>query len=80
MHRDTLLPPVDRAVRRINYTLRYKGAPHLRPAVLDLSFIQSYQLDLLIAFILSMAAAYWGLFYVTRRNRMRVPRESSRNI
>lgn len=50
VHRDFHANALERAVDRLDYTLRYKGADHLRPAVFDISFVQFYLLDVLLAF------------------------------
>lgn len=67
VHRDTLLPPVERAVHRINYTLRYNGAPHLQPAIHRLSVLEAFQLDILIAVCVTIALSVWGFKHLRRR-------------
>jgi len=61
--RDQETHPVDRAVYWSEYVIRHKGAAHLKPASLKLSFVQYYLLDvitvLLTLLITSSAAVFW---------------------
>ncbi|KAF6212157.1 hypothetical protein GE061_012678 [Apolygus lucorum] len=45
--RDRVMAPLDLAVYGVEYVLRHKGAPHLRPAVLDLPWYQYLLVDVL---------------------------------
>ncbi|XP_075222127.1 UDP-glycosyltransferase UGT5-like isoform X2 [Lycorma delicatula] len=51
--KDKPMSPVDTAVWWVEYVLRHKGASHLRPAVLDLTWYQYFMIDILI-FVLAI--------------------------
>ena len=61
--RDQLNSPVDRAAYWVEYVIRHKGAPHLRPPAADLNWFQFYLLDviaccLLIGAFISLISLY----------------------
>lgn len=58
IHRDQPDHPVSRAVYWINYMLRHNGAAHLRAAVYDVSLVQYFLLDVLLA-LGAAAALLW---------------------
>ncbi|XP_049831240.1 UDP-glucosyltransferase 2-like isoform X1 [Schistocerca gregaria] len=62
LFRDRPRPPLEEAVYWLEYVLRHRGAPHLRPASLDLPWHQLLLLDVaalaLAALLLALAAAY----------------------
>nr|XP_023028475.1 UDP-glucuronosyltransferase 2C1-like [Leptinotarsa decemlineata] len=45
---DRPVKPLDEAVFWIEYVIRYRGAPHLRPAALDLKWYQRYLMDIVV--------------------------------
>ncbi|KFQ49232.1 UDP-glucuronosyltransferase 1-1, partial [Nestor notabilis] len=51
LHLDRPIHPMDLAVHWVEFVMRHKGAPHLRPAAHDLNWIQYHSLDV-IAFLL----------------------------
>ncbi|KAM6260358.1 UDP-glucuronosyltransferase 1A1-like isoform 1-T1 [Spheniscus humboldti] len=53
LHLDRPIHPLDLAVHWVEFVMRHKGAPHLRPAAHDLNWIQYHSLDV-IAFLLSV--------------------------
>ena len=44
-------PPLDRAVQAIEYVIRHRGAPHLRPASCRLSMLQREGMDVMIVLL-----------------------------
>ncbi|NWX65842.1 UD11 glucuronosyltransferase, partial [Promerops cafer] len=50
LHLDRPIHPLDLAVHWVEFVMRHKGAPHLRPAAHDLSWVQYHSLDV-IAFL-----------------------------
>lgn len=48
------MPPVETAIWWVEYVLRHKGAPHLRPSALDLTWYQYFMLDILLIVIISL--------------------------
>ncbi|XP_076993134.1 UDP-glucuronosyltransferase 2B17-like isoform X2 [Tamandua tetradactyla] len=55
INRDQPVKPLDRAVFWIEFIMRHKGAKHLRPAALNLTWAQYHSLDV-IGFLLACAA------------------------
>ncbi|XP_075285744.1 UDP-glucuronosyltransferase 1A1 isoform X7 [Opisthocomus hoazin] len=53
LHLDRPIHPLDLAVHWVEFVMRHKGAPHLRPAAHDLNWIQYHSLDV-IAFLLAV--------------------------
>uniref|UniRef100_A0A8D0E6P6 UDP-glucuronosyltransferase n=1 Tax=Salvator merianae TaxID=96440 RepID=A0A8D0E6P6_SALMN len=53
LHLDRPIPPLDLAVHWVEFVMRHKGAPHLRPAAHDLKWIQYHSIDV-IAFLLGV--------------------------
>ncbi|KFV62648.1 UDP-glucuronosyltransferase 1-1, partial [Dryobates pubescens] len=51
LHLDRPIHPLDLAVHWVEFVMRHKGAPHLRPAAHDLNWIQYHSLDV-VAFLL----------------------------
>ncbi|XP_063286094.1 UDP-glucuronosyltransferase 1A5-like isoform X2 [Pelobates fuscus] len=51
LHLDRPIHPLDLAVYWVEFVMRHKGAPHLRPAAHDLNFFQYHSLDV-IGFLL----------------------------
>ncbi|XP_066431804.1 UDP-glucuronosyltransferase 1-6-like isoform X3 [Eleutherodactylus coqui] len=45
LHLDRPINPLDLAVHWVEFVMRHKGAPHLRPAAHDLNWIQYHSLD-----------------------------------
>ncbi len=60
--RDQTDQPLDRAVNAIEYVIRHRGAPHLRPAACRLPLLQREGVDvgiiLFFAFLLLAYVAY----------------------
>ncbi|NXH45975.1 UD11 glucuronosyltransferase, partial [Dicaeum eximium] len=50
LHLDRPIHPLDLAVHWVEFVMRHKGAPHLRPAAHELSWVQYHSLDV-IAFL-----------------------------
>ncbi|XP_078537518.1 UDP-glucuronosyltransferase 1A9-like isoform X9 [Lissotriton helveticus] len=55
LHLDRPIHPLDLAVHWVEFVMRHKGAPHLRPAAHDLNWIQYHSLDV-IAFLLAVVS------------------------
>uniref|UniRef100_A0A2K6U6R6 UDP-glucuronosyltransferase n=1 Tax=Saimiri boliviensis boliviensis TaxID=39432 RepID=A0A2K6U6R6_SAIBB len=58
LHKDRPVEPLDLAVFWIEFVMRHKGAPHLRPAAHDLTWYQYHSLDVigfLLAIVLTVA-------------------------
>ncbi|KAJ6651053.1 hypothetical protein lerEdw1_001149 [Lerista edwardsae] len=53
LHLDRPIHPLDLAVHWVEFVMKHKGAPHLRPAALDLNWIQYHSIDV-IAFLLAV--------------------------
>ncbi|XP_018091525.1 UDP-glucuronosyltransferase 1A5 isoform X4 [Xenopus laevis] len=47
LHLDRPVHPLDLAVHWVEFVMRHKGAPHLRPAAHDLNWFQYYSLDVI---------------------------------
>ncbi|XP_010624403.1 UDP-glucuronosyltransferase 1-2 isoform X2 [Fukomys damarensis] len=67
LHKDRPIEPLDLAVFWVEFVMRHKGAPHLRPAAHDLTWYQYHSLDvigfllaivLLVAFVAFKCCAY----------------------
>ena len=56
------MPLIEEAVYWIEYVLKYDGAPHLRPASLDLSWYQVYLLDV-IGFVTAVVLSVFASVY-----------------
>ncbi|KAL2775325.1 UDP-glucuronosyltransferase 1A9 precursor, partial [Daubentonia madagascariensis] len=56
LHKDRPIEPLDLAVFWVEFVMRHKGAPHLRPAAHDLTWYQYHSLDVL-GFLLAVALA-----------------------
>ncbi|KAM9305642.1 UDP-glucuronosyltransferase 1A1-like [Gastrophryne carolinensis] len=53
LHLDRPINPLDLAVHWVEFVMRHKGAPHLRPAAHDLNWIQYHSIDV-FAFLLAV--------------------------
>ncbi|XP_032211124.1 UDP-glucuronosyltransferase 1-6-like isoform X4 [Mustela erminea] len=53
LHKDRPIEPLDLAVFWVEFVMRHKGAPHLRPAAHDLTWYQYHSLDV-IGFLLAI--------------------------
>ena len=60
--KDRVLPPVEQAVWWVEYVLRHKGAKHLRPATLDLNWIQYFFIDIALFLISVVSLSLFILF------------------
>ncbi|NXB29680.1 UD11 glucuronosyltransferase, partial [Eulacestoma nigropectus] len=54
LHLDRPIHPLDLAVHWLEFVMKHKGAPHLRPAAHDLNWVQYHSLDV-IAFLAAVA-------------------------
>ncbi|XP_005868959.1 PREDICTED: UDP-glucuronosyltransferase 2B31 [Myotis brandtii] len=63
IHHDQPVKPLDRAVFWIEFVMRHKGAKHLWPAALDLTWVQYHSLDV-IGFLLACVAT--ATFVITK--------------
>lgn len=57
MH-DQPLKPIDSAVYWVEHVIRYKGAPHLRSAGLDLKWYEREMIDVFLFIIVVIATIY----------------------
>ncbi|XP_048356345.1 UDP-glucuronosyltransferase 1A1-like isoform X2 [Sphaerodactylus townsendi] len=53
LHLDRPIHPLDLAVHWVEFVMKHKGAPHLRPAAHDLNWIQYHSIDV-VAFLLAV--------------------------
>ena len=53
---DQPLTPLEQAVYWTEYVIRHKGAPHLRSAVLDLTWYQNFLLDVIAVLALAIVS------------------------
>uniref|UniRef100_A0A8D2DLA2 UDP-glucuronosyltransferase n=1 Tax=Sciurus vulgaris TaxID=55149 RepID=A0A8D2DLA2_SCIVU len=61
LHKDRPIEPLDLAVFWVEFVMRHKGAPHLRPAAHDLTWYQYHSLDV-IGFLLAIVL---GVAFIT---------------
>lgn len=59
LHLDRPIEPLDLAVHWVEFVMKHKGAPHLRPAAHDLNWIQYYSIDVIASLL---ATAFLFLF------------------
>lgn len=59
-YRDQPLTPLETAIYWTEYVARYRGAPHMRSAGLDLSFLAYHSLDV-FAFLVTAIYFLWRL-------------------
>nr|XP_041573312.1 UDP-glucuronosyltransferase 1A1 isoform X10 [Taeniopygia guttata] len=57
LHLDRPIHPLDLAVHWVEFVMRHKGAPHLRPAAHDLNWVQYHSLDV-IAFLAAITLLF----------------------
>ncbi|XP_058665242.1 UDP-glucuronosyltransferase 1A1-like isoform X4 [Ammospiza caudacuta] len=57
LHLDRPIHPLDLAVHWVEFVMRHKGAPHLRPAAHDLNWVQYHSLDV-IAFLAAVTLLF----------------------
>ncbi|NWU87520.1 UD11 glucuronosyltransferase, partial [Onychorhynchus coronatus] len=57
LHLDRPIHPLDLAVHWVEFVMRHKGAPHLRPAAHDLNWVQYHSLDVLAFLLLVLLLA-----------------------
>jgi glucuronosyltransferase len=67
VYRDRPMSALDTAIFWTEYVIRHKGAPHLRPAVLDLAWYQYLLLDVLAFIGLCAATAIFIAYVITRK-------------
>ena len=61
LHKDRPIEPLDLAVFWVEFVMRHKGAPHLRPAAHDLTWYQYHSVDV-IGFLLAIVL---GIVFIT---------------
>ena len=66
IYRDQPLTPLEQAVYWTEYVIRHKGAPHLRSAVLDLTWYQYFLLDVIAVLALAVGSVVVVGFLVLR--------------
>ncbi|KAK9499200.1 hypothetical protein O3M35_002279 [Rhynocoris fuscipes] len=64
--KDKPISPMDNAIYWIEYVIRHKGAPHLRPAVLDLYWYQRLMLDVIAFYLLLIFLIVYILVKIIR--------------
>ncbi|XP_014640895.1 PREDICTED: UDP-glucuronosyltransferase 1-3 isoform X1 [Ceratotherium simum simum] len=64
IHKDRPVEPLDLAVFWVEFVMRHKGAPHLRPAAHDLTWYQYHSLDV-IGFLLAVVL---GVAFITYKS------------
>ncbi|KRT79303.1 Glycosyltransferase, partial [Oryctes borbonicus] len=60
--RDHETTPLDRAAFWVDYVIRHKGARHLRPASLELTWYQHISLDVIL-FLSAITIVFFVIFY-----------------
>uniref|UniRef100_A0A8C5WDB7 UDP-glucuronosyltransferase n=1 Tax=Leptobrachium leishanense TaxID=445787 RepID=A0A8C5WDB7_9ANUR len=82
LHLDRPIHPVDLAVYWVEFVMRHKGAPHLRPAAHELNFFQYHSLDvigfLLLVMITTLFISLKGCYFAFRRCCGKRPRPQSK--
>jgi len=68
---------LDTAIFWTEYVIRHKGAPHLRPAILDLAWYQYLLLDV-IAFVCLCTVVFTFIAYTILRKLVRILNSRSR--
>jgi glucuronosyltransferase len=58
---------MDTAIFWTEYVIRHKGAPHLRPAIMDLAWYQYLLLDVLAVILLFVIAVFVLIYIITRK-------------
>ncbi|NWW03952.1 UD11 glucuronosyltransferase, partial [Oreocharis arfaki] len=88
LHLDRPIHPLDLAVHWVEFVMRHKGAPHLRPAAHDLNWVQYHSLDviaflaavaLLILFISFKCCLFCCRRYVCKKGRMKKETKAKTN-
>jgi glucuronosyltransferase len=64
---DRPISAMDTAIFWTEYVIRHKGAPHLRPAILDLAWYQYLLLDVLAVILLFVIAVFLLVYIITRK-------------
>lgn len=59
-------PPLDRAVHAIEYVIRHRGAPNLRPAACRLSLFERESMDVVFLFTFFFLALVYMTVCITR--------------
>ncbi|XP_007666942.1 UDP-glucuronosyltransferase 1A1-like isoform X1 [Ornithorhynchus anatinus] len=62
LHKDRPVEPLDLAVHWVEFVMKHKGAPHLRPAAHDLNWFQYHCLDV-IGFFLVITLSVFFIFF-----------------
>lgn len=55
-------PPLDKAVHAIEYVIRHRGAPHLRPASCRLTMVEREGMDVMFVLLLFVMAITYFIF------------------
>ena len=75
LSKDTVLTPVEQAIWWVEYVIRHNGARHLRPASLDLHWMQYYLVDVAAFFVFVVCALAFGVFkllqYIYREHMLK---------
>ncbi|XP_075140035.1 UDP-glucuronosyltransferase 1A1-like [Leptodactylus fuscus] len=83
LHLDRPIHPLDLAVHWVEFVMRHKGAPHLRPAAHDLNWIQYHSIDvfgfLLVVLVTTLFISYKCCTYTCRRCCGRKSRPKSKS-
>ncbi|KAM3917459.1 UDP-glucuronosyltransferase 1A6-like isoform 4-T4 [Leptodactylus fuscus] len=83
LHLDRPIHPLDLAVHWVEFVMRHKGAPHLRPAAHDLNWIQYHSIDvfgfLLVVLVITLFISYKCCAYTCRRCCGRKSRPKSKS-
>jgi glucuronosyltransferase len=66
IYRDQPLTPLEQAVFWTEYVIRHKGAPHMRSAVLDLTWYQYFLLDVIAVLALAVGSVSLIAFLLLR--------------
>jgi glucuronosyltransferase len=73
IYRDQPLTPLEQAVFWTEYVIRHKGAPHMRSAVLDLSWYQYFLLDVITVLALAAVCVLAVVLLIFRSFIRRMP-------
>jgi glucuronosyltransferase len=66
IYRDQPLTPLEQAVFWTEYVIRHQGAPHMRSAVLDLTWYQYFLLDVIAVLVVVLGFALFIIVLMLR--------------
>lgn len=64
--RDRPMSPQDTVVYWVDYVIKHKGAHHLKSIAKELSYIELYNIDVVLAILSLLIVAFYGMFSIIR--------------